>query len=29
VSPYISIAIYVGVSISWFVPDRRFVPRDL
>jgi uncharacterized membrane protein len=24
VSPYISIAIYVGVSIAWFVPDRRF-----
>jgi uncharacterized membrane protein len=27
VSPYISIAIYVGVSIAWFIPDRRFVPR--
>ena len=24
VSPMISIAIYVGVSIFWFVPDRRF-----
>ena len=24
VSPYISVAIYVGVSIWWFVPDRRF-----
>jgi uncharacterized membrane protein len=24
VSPMISIAIYVGVSIYWFVPDRRF-----
>jgi uncharacterized membrane protein len=24
VSPMISIAIYVGVSILWFVPDRRF-----
>ena len=24
VSPYISIAIYVGVSIGWLVPDRRF-----
>jgi uncharacterized membrane protein len=24
VSPYISIAIYVGVSILWVVPDRRF-----
>ena len=23
-SPYISIAIYVGVSIIWIVPDRRF-----
>jgi uncharacterized membrane protein len=25
VSPYISIAIYVGVSILWIVPDRRFI----
>ena len=25
VSPYISIAIYVAVSIWWLVPDRRFV----
>jgi uncharacterized membrane protein len=25
VSPYISIAFYVIVSIYWFVPDRRFV----
>jgi uncharacterized membrane protein len=24
VSPYISVAIYVGVSIAWVVPDRRF-----
>jgi uncharacterized membrane protein len=24
VSPYISVAIYVGVSIIWIVPDRRF-----
>jgi uncharacterized membrane protein len=24
VSPFISIAIYVGVSIVWLVPDRRF-----
>jgi uncharacterized membrane protein len=24
VSPYMSIAIYVGVSIMWIVPDRRF-----
>jgi hypothetical protein len=24
VSPYISIAIYVGVSTVWIVPDRRF-----
>lgn len=23
-SPYISVAIYVGVSIVWIVPDRRF-----
>jgi uncharacterized membrane protein len=27
VSPMISIAIYVGVSVLWFVPDRRFVPK--
>ena len=27
VSPYISIAIYVGVSIAWLVPDRRFEGR--
>jgi uncharacterized membrane protein len=27
VSPYISIAIYVGVSIVWLVPDRRFVAK--
>jgi uncharacterized membrane protein len=27
VSAYISIAIYVGVSIWWFIPDRRFA-RD-
>src|SRR4051794_1876952 len=27
VSPMISIAIYVGVSILWFVPDRRFERR--
>ena len=27
VSPYISIAIYVGVSIIWVVPDRRFEPK--
>jgi uncharacterized membrane protein len=27
ISPYISIAIYVAVSIGWFIPDRRFVPR--
>ena len=25
ISPYISIAIYVAVSIGWFIPDRRFV----
>jgi uncharacterized membrane protein len=24
VSPYISVAIYVGVSIVWVIPDRRF-----
>src|SRR5438309_3283709 len=27
VSPYISIAIYVAVSIWWLVPDRRFEER--
>ena len=27
VSPVISIAIYVGVSIGWLVPDRRFEQR--
>ena len=27
ISPYISVAIYVGVSIWWFIPDRRFVPN--
>jgi uncharacterized membrane protein len=27
ISPYISIAIYVAVSIGWFIPDRRFVPE--
>jgi len=27
VSPYISIAIYVGISILWVVPDRRFAPQ--
>lgn len=28
VSPYISIAIYVAISIVWIIPDRRFVARD-
>ena len=27
VSPVLSIACYVGVSILWLVPDRRFAPR--
>jgi uncharacterized membrane protein len=27
VSPFISIAIYVGVSIVWLIPDRRFESR--
>jgi TMEM175 potassium channel family protein len=27
VSPFISIAIFVGVSILWLVPDRRFAPK--
>ncbi|HEX3423221.1 MAG TPA: TMEM175 family protein [Sphingomicrobium sp.] len=28
VSPYISVAIYVAISIVWIIPDRRFVPQD-
>ena len=28
VSPYISIAIYIGVSILWIIPDRRFEPHE-
>jgi hypothetical protein len=24
VSPFISVAIFLGVSILWLVPDRRF-----
>jgi uncharacterized membrane protein len=28
VSPYISVAIYVGVSIAWVIPDRRFEQPD-
>ena len=24
VHPLISILIYIGISLSWFVPDRRF-----
>jgi uncharacterized membrane protein len=28
VSPYISVAIYVGIGITWLVPDRRFVPKS-
>ena len=27
VSPYISVAIFIGVSIAWLVPDRRFERR--
>jgi uncharacterized membrane protein len=27
VSPYLSVVIYVGVSIVWIIPDRRFEPR--
>jgi hypothetical protein len=27
VSPFISIAIYVGVSVVWLIPDRRFEER--
>jgi hypothetical protein len=28
VSPFISIALYVGVSIMWLIPDRRFEARQ-
>ena len=28
VSPYISVACYVAVSILWIIPDRRFEHRD-
>lgn len=28
VSPYISVAIYVVISIVWIIPDRRFVGED-
>ena len=28
VSPYISVAIYVGVSLIWIIPDRRFEKHD-
>ena len=28
VSPFISVAIFIGVSIMWLVPDRRFVPKS-
>jgi hypothetical protein len=24
VSPYVSVALYVAVAVSWFIPDRRF-----
>jgi len=27
VSPYISIGLYVAVSVMWFIPDRRFEER--
>jgi uncharacterized membrane protein len=27
VSPYLSIAIYVGIGAIWLIPDRRFVPN--
>ena len=27
VSPYISVAIFIAVSIAWLVPDRRFERR--
>ena len=28
IQPYVSVAIYVAVSIIWIVPDRRFVKDD-
>jgi uncharacterized membrane protein len=28
VSPYISVAIYVVISILWIIPDRRFIAED-
>jgi hypothetical protein len=28
VSPYISVAIYVAVSIVWIIPDRRFEQHE-
>jgi uncharacterized membrane protein len=27
VSPYVSVALYVAVSLIWLIPDRRFVQR--
>jgi uncharacterized membrane protein len=29
VSPWISVAIFVGVSILWLIPDRRFEPERI
>jgi len=30
VSPYVSVALYVAVAVTWLIPDRRFErPRDL
>jgi uncharacterized membrane protein len=29
VSPWISVAIFVGVSILWLIPDRRFEPERM
>ena len=28
ISPYLSVAIYVAISILWIVPDRRFVKQE-
>ena len=28
VSPYISVACYVGIAVIWLIPDRRFVQRS-
>jgi hypothetical protein len=27
ISPFISIALYVGIALLWLIPDRRFEDR--